>query len=181
MRNLVQVYLTQMRMGAQESIQYRTATYFYLIGFLVEPVVYLVVWQTVAESQGGEVAGYTAGGLAAYYIVWTLVRSMNIALAPYAWEWRIRGGLLNDQLRLPIHPFHRDVAEFAGGKFTWIILWLPVAGVLYLAFRPSLAPTLFQGAAFGIAIWGGFVVRFMLLWLLGMISFWTTRASALFE
>ena len=76
--------------------QYRLRNYFYMIGLLVEPVVYLVVWTTVAEaSRAATVGGYTPGTFAAYYIVWTLVRNMNIVFTPYGWEWRIREGELS--------------------------------------------------------------------------------------
>ena len=53
-----------------------------MIGMVVEPVVYLVVWSTIAEQSGGSVGGYTPATFAAYYIVWTLVRNMNIAFTP---------------------------------------------------------------------------------------------------
>ena len=64
------------------------------------------VWSTIAIHQGGMVAGYTAGAFAAYYIVWTLVRNMNIVFTPYGWEGRIQRG----QLLL---------LEAFGGGFTW--------------------------------------------------------------
>jgi ABC-2 type transport system permease protein len=32
-----------------------------------------------------------------------------------------------------------------------------------------------------VAIWGAYLIRSMALWLLGMITFWTTRGSAIFE
>ena len=57
-----------------------------------EPVIYLVVWSTVATAQGGAVGGYTPGAFAAYYIVWTLVRNMNIVFTPYGWEGYIQRG-----------------------------------------------------------------------------------------
>ena len=72
--------------------QYRVANYFYMIGMIAEPVIYLVVWSTVAVQQGGEVGGFTPGEFAAYYIVWTLVRNMNIVLTPCGWEERIKRG-----------------------------------------------------------------------------------------
>jgi ABC-2 type transport system permease protein len=34
---------------------------------------------------------------------------------------------------------------------------------------------------FLVAIWGAYLIRTMALWLLGMVTFWTTRASAIFE
>ena len=44
----------------------------YLVGMVAEPVIYLVVWSSIARSHGGAVGGITPAGFAAYYIVWTL-------------------------------------------------------------------------------------------------------------
>lgn len=180
MNRLARVYLAEMRMGIQNQFQYRVSVFFQLLGFLIEPIVYLVVWRSVAEA-GGPVGGYDVGLFTSYYIVWTLVRNMNLALTPYVWDWWIQRGRVSDALLRPVHIFHRQLAVFAGFKFVWILAWIPVALVLVVTFRPNLDPTLFQIAGFAIAIWGGYVVRFSLLFLMGLISFWTTRASALFE
>ena len=181
MRAMLEVYLGSMKIAVVEQFQYRVANYFYMIGMIAEPVIYLVVWSTIARAQGGSVGGYTPGAFAAYYIVWTLVRNMNIVLTPYAWEQRIQRGRLSGELLRPLHPIHFDLAFFSGWKVVAIVLWLPIAAILVLAFQPALNPTPGEVAAFGVAIWGGFLVRFFLLWALGMLTFWTTRVSALFE
>ena len=36
-------------------------------------------------------------------------------------------------------------------------------------------------AVFFVAIWGAYLIRSMLLWVLGMITFWTTRVSAIYD
>ena len=74
-RAWIDLYGTTMRIAIAEQFQYRAANYFYMIGMIAEPVVYLVVWTTVANQQGGSVEGITSGEFAAYYIVWTLVRN----------------------------------------------------------------------------------------------------------
>ena len=125
---------------SSRNFQYRVATYMWMIGMLAEPIVYLVVWTTIAEQQGGHVQGITTGEFAAYYIVWTLVRNMNIVFTPYGWEWRIREGELSASLLRPLHPIHDDLAGFAGWKVVMIILWLPIAAVLWLAFDPVARP-----------------------------------------
>ncbi len=181
MRHMLDYYLTQMRIAIIEQFQYRVANYFYMFGMIAEPVVYLVVWSIVAESQGGAVGGYTAGEFAAYYIVWTLVRNMNLALTPYAWEHMIQRGHLSADLLRPVHPFHAQLAYFSGWKVVVIVMWLPIALILSLIFKPTLQPALWEIAAFGVALWGGFLVRFVMLWLLGMITFWTTRVGGFFE
>ena len=181
LRRMLDIYLTQMKMAIMLEFQYRVANYFYMIGMITEPVIYLVVWSTIARSQGGSVGGYTPGAFAAYYIVWTLVRNMNIVLTPYAWEGRIRRGQLSMELVRPLHPVHGDVAFFAGWKIVVIVLWLPLALVLSLIFKPDLHPTWYQALAFFFAIWGAYLIRTMLLTLLGLITFWTTRVGAIFE
>ena len=129
-----------MRVAIAEQFQYRVANYFYMIGMVAEPVIYLVVWSTIARQQGGEVGGFTPGQFAAYYIVWTLVRNMNIIFTPYGWEERIRQGELSGMLLRPIHPIHFDLAYFAGWKFVVIVMWLPIAAVLALLFSAGAQP-----------------------------------------
>jgi ABC-2 type transport system permease protein len=180
-RSMLDAYVTLMKSAVLQQFQYRGANYFYMIGMVVEPVVYLVVWSSIARSQGGEVAGYSPGAFAAYYIVWTLVRNINIVFTPYGWEERIKQGELSGHLLRPMHPIHYDLGFFAGWKVVVIILWLPIAAVLSLAFHPSLSPTALQCVVFFFAIWGAYLIRSLNLWMLGMVTFWTTRVSALFE
>lgn len=177
---LTDFYLTTMRTAVQEQFQYRIANYAYMLGMVTEPVIYLVVWSTIAASQGGSVGGFTRGQLAAYYIVWTLVRNMNIVFTPYGWEERIREGHLSGMLLRPIHPIHFDLAYFAGWKVVVIVLWLPLAAILSLAFHPTFQVTPANAAAFLVAIWGAYLIRSMFLWVLGMITFWTTRVGAIY-
>jgi ABC-2 type transport system permease protein len=180
-RSIVDVYLTTMRIAIQEQFQYRTANYFYMLGMVAEPVIYLVVWTTIAKQQGGEVQGLTVGYFAAYYIVWTLVRNMNIVFGAPFWEWRIREGDLNRDLLRPLLPLHFDIAYFAGWKFVVIGLWIPLAVGLSLVFEPALDPRPLEIAVFVVAIWGAYLIRTMFQESLGMLCFWTTRGAAIFD
>jgi ABC-2 type transport system permease protein len=180
-RRMVDFYGTVSRTAVQEQFQYRAANYMYMIGMVVEPVIYLVVWSVVAEASGGQVGGYSPGGFAAYFIVWMLVRNMNIVFTPYGWEFRIREGQLSGMLLRPMHPLHYDLAYFAGWKVIAVLLWVPIALVLSLLFRPELSVNLAQAATFLVAIWGAYVIRTLLLFVLGMVTLWTTRVAALFE
>jgi ABC-2 type transport system permease protein len=180
-RSYWRLYATLARTSIMQGFQYRVGNYLYMIGMIAEPVVYLVVWSTIARQQGGDIGGYTPGTFAAYYIVWTLVRNMNIVFTPFGWEQRIREGELSGHLARPLHPIHYDLGWFAGWKIVVIVLWLPIAAVLSLIFRPSLDPTVAQVATFAVAIWGAYLIRSMFLWMLGMITIWTTRVSAIFE
>jgi ABC-2 type transport system permease protein len=178
---LLGLYAVVARTAVQTQFQYRTSNYLYMVGMVAEPIVYLVVWQTVARAQGGAVQGITAGEFAAYYIVWTLVRNMNIVFTPYGWEERIQRGELSGALVRPVHPIHYDLAYFAGWKLVVIVLWLPLAAALALLFRPTFDVSPLEAVVFFLAIWGAYLIRSLLLWVLGMVTFWTTRVGALYQ
>jgi ABC-2 type transport system permease protein len=175
------IYRIQARMAVARESQYRMRNLLSLLGFLTEPVVYLAVWTRVAEAKGGTVGGYTAGTLAAYYIVWTFVRNMNVVFTPYGFEWRIRSGEMSGNLLRPAHPIHYDLGYFAGWKLVWFVMWIPIAVALVLLFRPTLHPQAIEVAVFAVAIWGAYAVRSLVQWLIGLITFFTTRVAALFE
>ncbi|MGD0612655.1 MAG: ABC-2 family transporter protein [Anaerolineales bacterium] len=181
MKRLIDFYLTAMKFAVQKSFQYRLQSFFYLFTMFAEPVIYLVVWSTIAKQQGGSVGGYTVGGFAAYYITWTLLRNMNVARSPGDWEWRIQHGSMSAELLRPIHPIHNDVTDFAGWKLVMILMWLPIAALLALIFKPTLHPTWFQILIFFFAAWGAYLIRTVLMSLLGMITFWTTRVGAIYD
>ena len=180
-RSLADYYATTMRTTIQRNFQYRAATYGYTIGMVAEPTIYLVVWSTIARGEGGSIGGLDPGHFAAYYIVWTLVRIMNITFTPYGWEWRIREGQLSGWLLKPIHPIHYDIAWFAGQKLPWLVMYVPIGVGLSLAFHPVFHTSPLSVVVFLVAIWGAYLVRSIGLWLLGMCTFWTTRGSAIFE
>jgi ABC-2 type transport system permease protein len=180
-RSMLDLYLTTMRTAVQQQFQYRTANYFWMLGMIAEPVIYLVVWTTIAEQQGGSVQGLTVGYFAAYYIVWTLVRNMNIVFGAPFWEYRIREGELNRDLLRPVLPLHYDIAFFAGWKVVVIALWIPLAIGLSIVFDPVLDPRPLEIAVFAVAIWGAYLLRTMFQEALGMLCFWTTRGAAIFD
>jgi ABC-2 type transport system permease protein len=180
-RSYFDFYSTSIRVQIQTQFQYRAAMWMYTLGMVAEPTIYLVVWTTIARTHGGSVDGVTAGAFAAYYIVWTLVRMMNIVFTPFGWEGRIREGEFSGWLVKPIHPIHYDLASFAGQKIPWLILYLPIAVALSLVFHPAIHPSALEIVIFLVAIWGAYVIRSMNAFALGMVSFWTTRVAAIFQ
>ena len=52
------LYRAQFKTTIAEQFQYRGALVIWLIGLILEPVIYLSVWSTVARSQGGSVDGF---------------------------------------------------------------------------------------------------------------------------
>ncbi|EHR52416.1 ABC-type uncharacterized transport system, permease component [Saccharomonospora marina XMU15] len=150
-----------------------------LAALLIEPMVYLAVWTTVA-AQGG-VTGMSFGSMAAYYISWMLVRIVVSAFSPASFETRIRRGDFNGHLLRPVHPIHFDLAYFIGLKVPMLVMWLPVAAVLTFVFEPDFTLGAASGPAFLLALCLAYLVRSLYMWILGLVNFWTTRTAALFD
>ena len=178
---LAGIYREQIVLGFKQAMQYRVGLTVWIIGLAVEPIVYLVVWRTVAEARGGAAGGFSAGDFEAYYIVWIVVRVMNIALTPWAFEDRVQRGGFSPMLLRPVHPFHLDLGNFISMKLVALGILAPIVLTLTLLFEPNLSPTAGDLLRFGAAIWSGFVMRFVLVWALGLITFWVVRVSAIFD
>lgn len=167
-------YLTEFAVN----IQYRASTAIWLIGAILEPVIYLIVWTTVANAQGGSVNGLTAGDFAAYYIVGMVVQQSIFSWIMWEYEVMIRDGTYAARLMRPIHPIFQDIAVNVSYKTITFVVMIPVAFVLSLLFRPTFHLQLWSLAAFVPAVLLAFALRFMLDWTLAQAAFWTTRVSA---
>ena len=182
LRSIVDFYLTTMRTAVQQQFQYRVATYFYMFGMVAEPVIYLVVWTTIAEQQGGSIQGLSVGYFAAYYIVWTLVRNMNIVFGAPFWEYRIREGHLSGQLLRPLHPLHHDIAHFAGceGRLDRALAPDRIRARRCSSIRRSTRRRS-RSASSRSRSGARTCIRTMFQSALGMLCFWTTRGAAVFN
>ena len=86
-----------------------------------------------------------------------------------------------DLLR-PIHPLNNDVALFCRDEGRGDHFVDPTRR-FYSPYGSNLTciPAWYQVIGFFFAIWGAYLIRTMLLSLLGMITFFTTRVGAIFE
>jgi len=181
MRRLLRVILAQAKITILSSFQYRVQEGMQLLGLLVEAVIYLVVWTTIARARGGEVGGYSAGEFAAYFIAWTFVRNATTGWSPWGIEWRIRRGEFNALLLRPVHPYYADLGDMLGGKIIQTITLVPTMALLVVAFRPEFTPVPWALAALVPALILAFLLRYTLMYAMSITAFWTTRVTALFE
>jgi ABC-2 type transport system permease protein len=134
---LADIYYVQLKTSLLIQFQYRVSMLIWLIGRIIEPVMYLVVWSTVAEAQGGAVGGLTTADLAAYYIVYMIVNQLTFTWIMWEYEYSIRSGALAGLLLRPIHPIHRDIADNLAYKIITTGALAPVALLLGWLFRPA--------------------------------------------
>jgi ABC-2 type transport system permease protein len=175
---LRELYVQQFRTSLASMLQYRASLVIWLIGHVLEPLIYLVVWSTVSRSSGGTVGGYGAADFAAYFIVLMLVNHVTYTWIMYEYEYRVRHGSLSLALLRPVHPLHADLADNVSSKIVTFPLILAAAVVLALLFRPAFTVVPWALAAFLPALFLAFIVRFLLEWTLALAAFWTTRVSA---
>jgi ABC-2 type transport system permease protein len=173
------MYIQQFKTTFASMLQYRASLFIWMIGTVLEPLVYLVVWSTVSISHGGSVGDYTAGQFAAYFIILMLVNQVTYTWIMYEYEYRIREGLLSPALLRPVHPIHADIAENISSKLISLPVLLVIAVGLALIFRPTLNFMPWTVVAVIPAIVLAFLVRFLIEWTLAQSAFWFTRVSAI--
>lgn len=179
MNGLVDLYIQQFRTSFASVLQYRASLVIWLIGHVLEPLIYLVVWSVVSHSSGGSVGGFTAREFAAYFIVLMLVNHASYTWIMYEYEYRVRHGTLSFALLRPVHPIHSDIADNVTSKMVSLPGILLAAVVLALVFHPVFHVVPWAVAISVPALILAFLMRFLLEWTLALAAFWTTRVSAI--
>ena len=178
MKALAGLYVQQFKTTFASMVQYRASLVIWMIGHVLEPLVYLIVWSTVSNTSGS-VGDYTARQFAAYFIVLMLVNHVTYTWIMYEYEYRVREGMLSVALLKPVHPIHSDIADNVSSKLITLPIMLLIAVALAAIFHPSAAPALWAIVAFVPALVLAFFVRFLVEWALAQAAFWTTRVSAI--
>ena len=179
MTDLVVLYRAQFKTTIAEQFQYRGALVIWLIGLILEPVIYLSVWSTVARSQGGSVDGFSAADFAAYYLVALVVSQATFTWIMWEMEYWIRQGSLSPLLVRPVHPIHRHIANNLTFKLLTMAVVVPVVVVLAIVFRPNFTGSVWTVVAFIPALALAMGLRFAVEWTLASAAFWVTRVSAI--
>ena len=178
MRGLADIYTTLFRTDLAVQFQYRAAMVIWLIGRIVDTLVFLSVWTAVARSQGGQVGDFSSGDFAAYYIIMMMMGHLTFTWFMFEFEYRVRSGAFSPLLLQPLHPIHRDIATNISYKFLTLAVMLPTVGLMIWIFDPVFDPPTW-------AIWAAipvvllaFLMRFFVEWALALVALWTTRTAA---
>ena len=175
---MIAIYWAYLKTTLALQFQYRVAMAIWMIGGLLEPTIYCVVWSTVAIARGGDVAGYDAGGFAAYYIVLMAVNMWTFTWIMHEMGYRVQHGELSAMLLKPIHPIHSDIADNIGYKTLTLCVLVPSAAVLCLLFKPTFDLEVINVFFFVFSLVLAYLLRFFVEWALSLVAFWTTRNEA---
>lgn len=179
MRDLAALYVRQFQVTLAVMLQYRAAMVIWMIGHVIEPLVYLVVWSTVSGGQGGRIGDYSTGEFAAYFIVLMIINHTTFTWIMWEFEYRIKHGSLSFALLRPVHPIHADVADNVSYKLITLPLMFIIAGGMAAIFRPAFSLVPWACLAFIPVLGLAFLIRFLLEWTLAQAAFWTTRVTAI--
>ena len=138
MRHYSAIYWAFLKISLLNQFQYRAAMSIWMIGRILEPIIYLTVWSTVAQARGGHVGAYSPADFAAYYIVLMIVNQFTFSWIMHIYDFRIRQGELSNLLLKPIHPIHSDIAENIAYKLMTAVIIFPTAISLFFLFEPNL-------------------------------------------
>ncbi len=179
MRRLLRLYRSLIRISMLSMLQYRASNMIWMIGSFVEPLIYLIVWSTVAESRGGEVGGFSVRQFAAYYTVFFVVNHLTFAWIMHVFQYRVQMGSLSFELLRPVHPIHADISDNLAYKVHMSVVVAPAVLFLALVFDPDLEFEWVRLGLFLPALLLGLALRFTMEWTLALAVFWTPRVTAI--
>jgi viologen exporter family transport system permease protein len=176
---LGKLYAQQFKTTFAATLQYRASLAIWMIGHVLEPLIYLIVWSTVSNTSGGSVGDYSTADFAAYFIAMMLVNHVTYTWIMFEYEYRVREGMLSFALLRPVHPIHSDIADNISSKLITLPFMLAIAVILGMLFHPVFHIPLWAAAVFAPALFLAFLLRFLLEWTLALSAFWTTRVGAI--
>jgi len=172
-------YRAQIKLSLAVQFQYRVAMAIWMLDIVLSPMIYLVVWTTVAQSSGGTVNGFTPSDFAAYYTVLMIVQHITQIWHMWEYEYLIREGGMAQRLLRPLHPINEDISQNISYKILMLMVLIPAVLLFVLLFRPAFHTPLWSALAFIPAVLMGAALAFVIGWTLAMAAFWTTRIVAI--
>lgn len=176
---LLNVYKAELKVKFALWLQYRAAMIIWMIGLVITPLVYLMVWTTVSNGNGGAVDGISTAQFAGYFISMMVVNQLTYTWIMWEYDYEIRQGRLSPKLLRPFHPIHEDIAENLTYKVLTFMVIIPIALFLSWLFKPSFEATLGQRLAFLLSVLFAFLIQFLSGWTVAILAFWTNRVSAI--
>jgi len=150
---LARQYAALLRMKYGEMLAYRPATFVWMTGAMVQPIITMFVWMNIEPER--------SDAFLFYFLAVVFVERMTVAWDVWELDREIREGTFAYRILQPVHPIHWAIAENIVYKGLFLVLLAPVWAVAAV-FVPALRPTMdaAQTALFLCAVVVGAAVRF---------------------
>lgn len=146
------------------------------------PLIMLAVWIGKASASGGAVGGFTPTDFAAYFLSAWLTQQFMVAWVAWELDRQIRLGELSPKLLRPIDVFWEHIAAHITERMVRLPFMVVVLGLgLLLVPGTRLTPGVAHVGAYLVCVSAAFVVRFLIAYCVGLLTFWFDQATALDE
>jgi ABC-2 type transport system permease protein len=178
LRAAVKAYPQLLRTGFAGAVAYRAEFLIWMFSTNM-PLVMLAIWSAVAR--GGPVGPYTQKGFAAYYLATLLVRLLTGSWVVWELTMEIRQGTLALRLLRPLHPLLAYSAENLAAVPLRGVIAIPVVAVVLFTVRGQLAHDPALWLLLLPAMFGAWLLTFLVMALIGTLGLWFESATSLFE
>jgi ABC-2 type transport system permease protein len=176
---MLEIYLGHFRVTMSRYMAYRVELVIWLLSMILQPVVFLAVWQNAASQVGGSLNGFTQGEIATYFILVMLINHLTMAWVMFEWEARVQKGELSYLLLRPHHVVHRDLGENITFKTATFPVIFMTAFALSFTFGPTIDLKPWTVVAFIPSLILAYALRFAVDWITALGAFYTTRVDAI--
>jgi ABC-2 type transport system permease protein len=167
------------RIGFAQAVAYRAEFVVWLLSTNM-PLVMLALWSAVARD--GPVGRFGQAEFTAYFLAALVVRLLTGAWVIWELNFEIRQGTLAYRLLRPVHPLLVYACENIAAMPLRIVLALPIALALFVTVgRTQLTHDPLLLALFPVAVFGGWLITFLAMSVIGALAFWMESATSLFE
>lgn len=166
---------TLLRVGVAETVAYRGE---FLVWILTttQPLIMLALWTSVARD--GSFHGYTPQAFTAYYLATLIVRQLTGNWVAWQMSEEVRTGVMSMRLLRPIHPFFAYAASHIAAIPFRSAIALPLVVILLVTGGGQLATDPLQLAAIVPSLALAWFLTFVMLFVIGCLSFWMTQTFA---
>jgi len=178
MRRFFRIYGAFLRRETRLVLVYRAEIIIWMLTGVL-PLVMLAAWLSLGA--GGPIGSFEPQDFIAYYLGAIFVRQMTGVWIVWDIDYQIRQGEFSTLLLRPIDPIHHWLVTAAGNKWLRFLLLTPVLIAAAWFTGARFEPTPLSIAAFVPALFGAWLLSFLIQYCNGLLAFWTTRAVAVFD
>lgn len=178
MRRLWRVYRALFRVEVGLVMAYRAEIVIWMVTGVL-PLIMLAAW--LALGAGGPVGSFAPRDFIAYYLAAIFVRQMTGVWIVWDMDFQIRQGEFSTRLLRPIDPIHQWAMAALGSKWLRFLVLLPILAPVAVATgaRYDLRPATLL--LFAVTIFGAWLLGFFIQYCNGLLGFWLTQVTAIFE
>jgi ABC-2 type transport system permease protein len=161
-------------------LAYRSESLIWMVSAFVQPLVSLAIWLSISTDMG-PLNGYLQDDYIRYFLGVLLVVRLTQSWDVWELDREIREGTLSAKLLRPFHPIHWSLAQNLVYNLFFAALIVPAWCVLAF-FIPSarLPVSLIDLLVATVTIGFASGIRFLIGYQVGLLAFWTNRATSIY-